>query len=150
MTADWFAANLPPAERERDLIERHLIIADPQERLQVLCGRHHGTPTLPENQRTDTLLVRECSSALWLRATVQEDRLLSLELASNSPMIRSLAGIHADLAHLADASLVRDFSPDWLRALHVDRFLSASRQQGLAAVWRRIQALDHFSRTNPG
>jgi sulfur transfer protein SufE len=141
MTSLWFTENLPPADREQELIERYLLIADPQERLQALCSRHHGTPALPDADRIPDYLVRECSSPLWLRQQEDSGELLALEIISTSPLIRSLAGIHADLAHLAPRSAVQAFTPQWLENLRLTPFLSSSRQHGLTAVWLRIQAL---------
>jgi cysteine desulfuration protein SufE len=127
-------------QRESELVEKYLIIEDPQERLQILCGRKSHVAPVAETDCQDALLVRGCSSPVWLDGEVQEG-VLHLRMTSPTPLVGALAGILCDLSDGVPAEEVQSFSPKWAEKLGVWRFLSETRHRGLAAVWQRIQSL---------
>ena len=129
-----------PTQREDALVEKYHIIEDPQERLQVLCSRKPRVTRLPEEACREELLVQGCSSPVWLEGGVSEG-ILHLRLHSPTPLVGALAGLLCDLADGQPAAEVRDFTPTWAARLGVLRFLSETRQRGLAAVWQRIRLL---------
>lgn len=127
-----------PAARERLLVERFSVIEDPQERLQALTRRKPGVSVLPEAERTEALLVRGCSSPVWISGAGSSD-LLRLRMFSPSLLVYSLAGILCDLCNETEPEAVKSFSPQWLQALRLENFLSSTRQRGLEAVMEAIR-----------
>lgn len=129
-----------PEKREEELIAKFLLIEDPQERLQALIGRKRATPILAPERQEDATLVKECSSPLWLDGHVGEGKLF-LALACPAPLVLGLAGVACDLCHEAPVQEVAAFEPRWLERLGFSRFVSETRQRGLAAVHQRILSL---------
>lgn len=129
-----------PGERETKLVERFEVIEDLQERLQALCSYKPRVVELREELCNDGNLVRGCSSPVWIDGSVCDGR-LELSMRSPTTLVRSLAGIVCDLCNQSTPSEIFVWEPSWLQKLRVDRYVSGTRQNGLAAIFQRIRFL---------
>jgi cysteine desulfuration protein SufE len=127
-------------EKEAAIVARYLIIEDSQERLQALLSRKPQVPAIPPEECSDALLVKGCSSPVWLDATLADKRLF-IRMESTGPLVKPLVGLLCDLCHQAPAREVLAFQPTWIQALRLESTLSPTRQQGLRAVFLVLQGL---------
>lgn len=131
---------MTPAERQRQLIEDFSFIEDRHERLAAVIDRARGTPRLPDHERTAANLVPGCTSQVWLTATCADGR-CEFRYDCDSPLVKGLVGLLVDTyAGAAPADVVAT-EPTVLSELGLLRDLSPTRQNGLAAVRRRIVEL---------
>jgi cysteine desulfuration protein SufE len=130
----------PLLDREAAFIQKYSFIEDPQERLQAVCSYTHSVAPVSEEERHDGNLVRGCSSPVWLCGGVEDGR-LTLTMSSPTPLVKSLAGIVCDLCDHATPAEIEAWEPVWLTELRIDRHLSATRQNGLAAILQRIREI---------
>jgi cysteine desulfuration protein SufE len=129
-------------DRETAFIQKYSFIEDPQERLQAVCSYSHSVAPVPGEECHDGNLVRGCSSPVWLCGVVKDGR-LTLTMSSPTPLVKSLAGIICDLCDQATPGEIEAWEPVWLTELRIDRHLSATRQNGLAAILQRIREILH-------
>lgn len=127
-------------QREAELIERFGIIEDVQERLQAISTRKPQLPAVPEEERTDDKLVRECSSQVWIDGEIVDGK-VCLRMVSTNRLVHSLAGMVCDLCNGADLENIQNWKPYWVDGLRLERILSATRQRGLDGVLSRIRKI---------
>lgn len=128
------------AEQQRLLREELAFIEDPQERLTIVVERVRTRPPLPADERIEANRVPGCVSAVWLIGDVRDGR-LHLRSDADSPMVRALVALIVDAAHGAATTDAATAEITLIEDLGLHRNLTPTRQNGLAAVRARIQAL---------
>jgi cysteine desulfuration protein SufE len=131
---------MTPAERQRQLIEDFLFIEDRHERLAAVVDRVRERPRLPPSDRIDAHLVPGCTSQVWLLGQCQAGR-CEFRYDCDSPLVKGLVGLLVDTYSGAAAADVIATEPTVLQELDLLRDLSPTRQNGLAAVRRRLVQL---------
>lgn len=131
---------MTPAERQRQLIEDFAFIEDRHERLAAVVDRARSTPRLPEAERTDAHLVPGCSSRVWLVSQWSDGRCV-FRYDCDSPLVKGLVGLLVDTYSGATPAEITATEPAVLQELGLLRDLSPTRQNGLAAVRRRLVQL---------
>jgi cysteine desulfuration protein SufE len=126
--------------RLQALVEDMLLLPDPQERLAALASWGRQAPELPEPLGTETNRVHGCVSRVHL-AGESGDGCLRFRVFADSVMVRGLVGVTVRLADGASARELAVVNLDWPARLKLDRQITPTRLNGLAAVASRIQAL---------
>jgi len=126
------------AEKQRGLIAQLGIIEDPQERLAAIVSRAKKWPVPVEERRTDQHLVRGCSSRVWLVPELREGRCY-FPLDADSPLVKGIATLLCEVYEGGTPEEVAATDPEIFAALGIDRMLSPTRLNGLAAVRETIR-----------
>jgi cysteine desulfuration protein SufE len=123
--------------RQAETIADLRLIQNVQERLTavVVQGRK---PTLPEEARSDELLVRACASRVWVEVKVEAGT-VHIRSAADSPMVAGLVHLLCSIYDGCEATAVAADEPVLWRELRFDTQLSPTRLNGLAAVWAKIR-----------
>jgi sulfur transfer protein SufE len=122
------------------LLNRFLLIEDPQERLAAILHRTPKIPRLPSENCTESLRVEGCVSRVWLRASFTAG-LCAFELEAESQLVRALAALVCEPCHMASPLEIGAYSEDLLAQLRITPQLTPTRQNGLAQVQARIRLL---------
>ena len=125
-------------DKQRDLIARLSIIEDPHERLGAITSRAKKGAQLTDSERTDDRLVRGCSSRIWLAAEVR-DGACHFRLDADSSLVKGVASLLCEVYDGASPAEVVAIEPTILHALGIDRMLSPTRLEGMAAIRRTIR-----------
>jgi cysteine desulfuration protein SufE len=126
------------------LIEDHLLIENPQERLAAIVDRVRRRPPLSADERTDAHRVPGCVSQVWLVGELRDGR-CHFRCDADGPLVKGLVAFLCDyFTGVTPAEILAD-DTDPLAALDLLKNLSPTRQNGLAAVHRAIRA---FARTH--
>ena len=128
------------AEKQRALIEDLAIIDNPQERLSVIVDRFRRAAPLAAAEKTDAHRVTGCISAVWLLGEFR-DGVLHLRVDADSPLVKGLVGLLCQLYDGAPPAEILALEPALFTELGLDRHLSPTRRNGLAAVRARIREL---------
>ncbi|HEX2100293.1 MAG TPA: SufE family protein [Candidatus Synoicihabitans sp.] len=128
------------SEKQRRLVEDFAFIEDRQERLAAVVDRARQRPRLPEAERTDAQLVPGCTSRVWLVGECEGD-VCRFRADCDSPLVKGLVALLVDIYDGASRKEVVATEPTVLAELDLLRDLSPTRQNGLAAVRRRIVEL---------
>ena len=126
-----------PTERQERIRGTLGGIADSQERLAVAMGWKTGLEPLKEEERAEENLVRGCVSRVWLAGRVEEGR-CRFRMDADSPLVRGLVGMICGIYDGALPAEVIAEEPVVLEEVGILRNLSPTRQNGLAAVRRRV------------
>ena len=131
---------MDPTTALADLVSDIALLPDPQEKLGALTAWGKAAPTLADDHRTDDLLVPGCVSRVHLRGHLV-DGVMCYQLAADSAMVRGLAGVAVRLANGATPASAAACPYDWPALTRLDRHITPTRLNGLAAVAARIRQL---------
>lgn len=126
------------ATRELELIDRYLVLPDPQERLSALVARAGKSVKLDASERIEENLVRGCVSQVWLVKS-EEGGICRFRCEADSPLVAGLAAVICDLCHGASVHELSTFQPIILEALGIWKNLSPTRQRGIRSMVHCIQ-----------
>jgi len=128
------------AEKQQALIDDLAVIDNRQERLSVIVDRFRRAAPLDAAEKSDANRVAGCISAVWLISEFR-DGLLHLRVDADSPMVKGLVGLLCELYDAAPPAEIVVVEPVFLDDLGLNRDLSPTRRNGLAAVRARIRQL---------
>lgn len=120
-------------EKQKQFVERYQIIPDPQERLSIIIGHRSKLEPLPEDLKTPDRRVDGCQSSVWIDGRV-EDGICRYRVDSDSPLVRGLVVLLAELFDGAAADDAATFHPTILADLGVEENLTPTRVNGMANV----------------
>jgi len=126
------------ADHQRALITRLAIIEDAHERLAAITSRAKKWAVPTEGERTDERLVRGCSSRVWLVGEVRAGR-CHFRIDADSPLVKGLAALLCEVYEGGTPEEIVVVEPEIIAALGIDRMLSPTRLNGLAAVRNTIR-----------
>lgn len=133
---------MTPADRQRQLSAELAIADDVQERLAAVVDRARRRPPLPPHERTDARRIKGCVSAAWLVAEHRDGR-CHFRADADSPIVRGLLVLLADLYSGATAAEIAATEPTLLDDLGLARSLSPTRLNGVRAA---TAAMRNFAR----
>jgi cysteine desulfuration protein SufE len=121
------------AAKERKMIDRWLVLPDAHERLNAITTRAQKSGRLDEAERAAVGRVPGCVSAVWLKASLEDER-CHFQVDAESPLVRGLVVLLAELYDGEPPAEVAAHEPQILEALGVAKSLSPTRLNGLANV----------------
>lgn len=121
------------AEKQKNIVERYQLIPDPQERLSIIIGHRSKLPILPEELKTPERRVEGCQSSVWIDGRVEEG-LCRYRVDSDSPLVRGLVVLLAELFDGASPDDAATFHPTILADLGIEKNLTPTRINGMANV----------------
>lgn len=132
---------MDPTDRHT-LIEDHLLIENPQERLTAVVDRARRRPPLSAEERTDAHRVPGCVSQVWLVGELRDGR-CHFRCNADGPLVKGLVAFLCDYFSGATPAEILADSTDPLAALDLLKDLSPTRQNGLTAVRAAIRSFAH-------
>lgn len=130
------------AEKQQHLIARLALIEDSHERLAAITTRGKKWPSPGPDERVDAHRVPGCVSRVWLIGHLENGR-CRWRMDADSPLVKGLVALLCEVTDGATATEVAAFEPEILGALGLDRQLSPTRLNGLAAVTQTMRAFAH-------
>lgn len=128
-----------PAQQQESLVQKLLLIEDPQERLAYLIERLRKTPGLPPEKRSESCRIQGCVTKVWLSSELR-DGLCLFTVDSESPMVRGLASLIAEVYSLSKPEHAAAYESDVLQAARLERLVTPTRLHGLANLQAAIRA----------
>ena len=127
------------AAKQTELIDDLNLIEDAHERLAALTS-YIARTRLPEECKTDDLIVPGCVSRVWVHGELREG-LTHFRCAADSPMVAGLIALLCDLYNESTPAEVAEVEPEVWTRCGFTKMLSPTRLNGLAAVRGKIKAL---------
>lgn len=125
--------------RQHALSEALRILPDESERLNVLVAHAAAQAGLSEEERQPERLVMGCVSQVWL-LSAYDGRVCSFRSAADSALVAGLVGAMAQVCSGLPPAELSKFHPSFLESCGLWSQLSPTRQRGLRAVAKTIQA----------
>lgn len=138
------AAGASPAAVAEEIRELFDALPDWPMRYQQLIDLGQGLPHLPESLKTPANLIRGCQSQVHLYARVKPGVAATLEFLADSDadVVRGLIALLERLFCGQRAQAILDFdAPRFFAEIGLDRHLSLTRRNGLAAMVERLRQL---------
>lgn len=121
------------ADKLQRTVEEFSLFSDPHERLAAVVDRARRLPPLPDSERSDAHRVQGCVSVVWLVSEHRDGRCYFRSDAT-SPLVRGLVVFLSTFFNDTPAAEILATNADPLAALDLERNLSPTRRNGLAAV----------------
>lgn len=134
------AAASSPQAREDALVAALGFLEDPRETLALIVERRPGVREVPPERQDLDHRVRGCVSAVWVEGEAVEGH-MRWWTAADSPMVAALVALVTEVYEGTPPEAVLAFDTQVIERLRLDRTLSSTRLEGLAAVRRRILAV---------
>jgi cysteine desulfuration protein SufE len=125
--------------KQNELIDDLNLIEDAHERLAALTS-YIARTRLPEELKTDDLIVPGCVSRVWVLGELREG-LTHFRSAADSPMVAGLIALLCDLYNETTPAEAAGVDPEIWTRCGFTKLLSPTRLNGLAAVRGRIREL---------
>jgi cysteine desulfuration protein SufE len=127
-------------KKQSQLVERYQIIPDPQERLAIIIGHRSKLDPIPEELKTPDRRVEGCQSSVWIDGRV-ENGICRYRVDSDSPLVRGLVVLLAELFDGAAADDAATFHPTLLADLGVEKNLTPTRVNGMSNVTATLRRI---------
>jgi cysteine desulfuration protein SufE len=120
------------------IVEEFSFFSDWTERYQYLIDLGRKLPPLPEELKTDANQVQGCQSQVWLVASGNAAR-LNFRAISDSAIVSGLIALLLRVYSGRSAREILDTEPRFIDAIGLAKHLSPTRNNGLAAMFKKIQ-----------
>ncbi|MCX7797238.1 MAG: SufE family protein [Melioribacter sp.] len=125
-------------EKQEKLIKEFEQYTEWEDKYKHLIELGRKLKPLDEVYKTDRYKIDGCQSQVWIHA-VQEDGKIFFEADSDAAIVKGLIAILLEIysGHTPDEILSNP--PDFLSKIGIDKHLSPTRKNGLAAMMKQIQ-----------
>lgn len=124
-----------------EVVENFALFDDWEDRYRYLIDLGRALPHLDEGLKTDTYLVRGCTSRVWLIPEVKDGRLY-FQADSDAHIVRGLVAILKATYDGKTLDEVRAVDIEKIfNDIGLDQHLSANRRSGFLAMVERIQTI---------
>lgn len=126
------------AEAQAAIADEFSLFSDWSERYQYLIDLGKKLPALDDTFKTDTYRLHGCQSNVWIIHRVANGR-VDFEAASDSTIVSGLIFLALRVYSGRSPEEILATTPDYVRAIGLERHLSPTRSNGHAALLQFIQ-----------
>lgn len=124
---------------QQQIIEDFGLLQDWSERYQYLIDLGRQLPPLDEAERSEANLLHGCQSQVWVVADGDAAR-MHFRAASDAAIVSGLIALMLKVYDGRSARTIVELPPDFIAAIGLNRHLSSTRNNGLAALHGRLKA----------
>jgi len=132
------AVNESAQDAQNAIVEEFSFFGDWTERYQYLIDLGRKLPPLPEEFKTEAHKVQGCQSQVWLVAGGDAEQ-LEFRAISDSAIVSGLIALLLRVYSGRSAREILETEPRFIEAIGLAKHLSPTRNNGLAAMFKRIQ-----------
>ena len=137
----FFAESMSIAERQEKLLSELEVLPTAEDKLSWLVERGERVPRVRPEEKNEAHQVKGCQSPVWLAGEVTADQRVFWRIETPSAMVRGLLGVLWELLEGATGEEISRTEIDFWSRSGLDKVLSPTRRQGLAAVQQRIKEI---------
>jgi len=139
MNAQPDAPNVESANDAQDsIIEEFSFFGDWTERYQYLIDLGRKLPTFPDEWKIEENKVHGCQSQVWLVASGDAKR-MEFKATSDSAIVSGLIALLLRVYSGRSAKDIVETPPRFVESIGLEKHLSPTRNNGLAAMFKTIQ-----------
>lgn len=127
------------SEKRRSLLDELAPFDDPHERFQYIIDRAKAAPSLEECHKVPELLVKGCTSNLWMLPS-HENGVCFFKADADSVISKGIATLVCEFYSGATPGEVLATEADFLGTVGITQHLSPNRRNGLSNLVSRIRA----------
>ncbi|MGK9476847.1 SufE family protein [Melioribacter sp. OK-6-Me] len=125
-------------EKQKKLVEEFEQYTDWEERYKHLIELGRQLPQMHEELKIDKYKLDGCQSQVWIKAELKDGKIY-FEADSDAAIVKGLIALLLAVysGHTPDEILSNP--PEFLKQIGIDKHLSPTRKNGLAAMMKQIQ-----------
>ncbi|AFN74438.1 putative SufE Fe/S-cluster-related protein [Melioribacter roseus P3M-2] len=126
------------AEKQKKLVEEFEQYTDWEERYKHLIELGRQMPEMSEELKIDKYKLDGCQSQVWIKAELKDGKIYFVA-DSDAAIVKGLIALLLKVysGHTPDEILSNP--PEFLKQIGIDKHLSPTRKNGLAAMMKQIQ-----------
>lgn len=133
-----FPIEATAAQAQAEIADEFSLFSDWSERYQYLIDLGKKLPALDDAYKTDVYRLHGCQSNVWIKHRF-EDGQLHFDAASDSTIVSGLIYLALRVYSGRTPAEILVTTPDYVRAIGLERHLSPTRSNGHAALLKFIQ-----------
>ena len=122
-----------------DIIEEFTYFDDWADRYQHLIDLGKKLPKMPDKYQNDRYKLSGCQSTVWFVANKIDGGLIEFKAQSDAAIVQGLIALMLRVYSNRTADNILRTSPDFLAKIGLDKHLSPTRKNGLAAMTTKIK-----------
>ena len=124
---------------EDEIVEEFEQFEDPMDKYEYIIEQGRLLPPLEAQYMTDDFMVRGCQSKVWLRATMEEGRMV-IQVDSNTAITKGIAALLWRVLNGQKPSDILATDLDFIARSGLRSHLSSQRSNGLSAMIQKIKS----------
>lgn len=125
-------------EKQEKLIKEFEQYTEWEDKYKYLIDLGRKLKPLDEVFKTDRYKIEGCQSQVWIHA-IQQDGKIFFEADSDAAIVKGLIAILLEVYSGHTPEEILSNPPDFLSKIGIDKHLSPTRKNGLAAMMKQIQ-----------
>lgn len=125
-------------EKQEKLIKEFEQYTEWEDKYKYLIDLGRKLKPLDEVFKTDRYKIEGCQSQVWIHA-IQQDGKIFFEADSDAAIVKGLIAILLEVYSGHTPEEILSNPPDFLSKVGIDKHLSPTRKNGLAAMMKQIQ-----------
>ncbi|MCK5075283.1 MAG: SufE family protein [Calditrichia bacterium] len=126
-------------EITREIIEEFEMFEDWNDKYEFIINLGQELEGLEEQYHTNVYLIRGCQSQVWLRAYMQDDKII-YEADSDALIVKGLVALLLRVYSDQKPEEVLNNPPDFFNAVGLSNHLSPMRSNGLNEMIKKLNA----------
>ena len=122
-----------------EIIEEFSFFDDWADRYQHLIDLGRKLPNIPEEYQNDSYKLSGCQSTVWFVAHKTDTDLIEFKAQSDAAIVQGLVALMLRVYSNRTADEILSTSSDFLTQIGLDKHLSPTRKNGLAAMTSKIK-----------
>lgn len=122
---------------QQEIIDNFNLLEEWEDKYQYLIDLSESVVSMPEELKTDSNLVKECQSRVWL-SPYEKDGLIYFYTDSDAPIPKGLAASIAKILNGHSAKEIAEATIDFHIKTDLNLYLSPSRKVGLEGMIGRF------------
>ena len=122
-----------------EIIEEFSFFNDWADRYQHLIDLGRKLPNIPEKYQNDNYKLYGCQSTVWFVANKIDNGLIEFKAQSDAAIVQGLVALMIRVYSNRTADEILSTSSDFLTQIGLDKHLSPTRKNGLAAMTSKIK-----------
>ena len=122
-----------------EIINEFSFFEDWADKYQHLIDLGRKLPSIPNEYQNDTYKLSGCQSTVFFVASKTEQDVIQFKAQSDAAIVQGLVALILRVYSGRSAEEIIETSPDFLTQIGLDKHLSPSRKNGLAAMISKIK-----------
>ena len=130
---------MDPETTQKEIISEFRNLDTWEDRYQKIIAMGKQLDSLPEEDKSDDLLVKGCQSKVWLKANLLDDGRVEFKADSDAVIVKGLIALLLKVYSGRKPSEILTISPKFIEAIGLNTNLSQTRSNGLVAMIKQIK-----------
>lgn len=125
-------------EKQQEIVEEFAFLEDWEQKYEYIIDLGKELKGLPEDQKTESNLIKGCQSKVWIEADYKDDKLF-FDGDSDGILPKGIVSLLVTIYSGRSTQEILDSDFDFISEIGLQEFLSPSRANGLMAMTKQIK-----------